>query len=136
LGSTAVGSYAESTGDFSTALGVASTADSLNSTAVGAFARAVEGVNATQATQISGLQAFDTAVGTRVSTLEAQAIDFDNRLDDVVDRSKAGTAAAIALGGNSFLPGKSFNMTGNVGTCGGAVAGALQFGARSAKARL
>ncbi len=38
-------------------------------------------------------------------------------------------AVAIALSGNSFLPGKQFNVTGNVGTYRGAYAAALQVGA-------
>ena len=45
------------------------------------------------------------------------------------DRAAAGTAAAVALSGGMFLPGKSFNLTGNVGAYRGAVAGALQIGA-------
>jgi len=47
----------------------------------------------------------------------------------VDDRAAAGTAAAVALSGGMFLPGKSFNLTGNVGAYRGAVAGALQIGA-------
>ena len=45
------------------------------------------------------------------------------------DRAAAGTAAAVALSGGMFLPGKSFNLTGNVGAYRGAVAAALQVGA-------
>ena len=36
---------------------------------------------------------------------------------------------AIAMGSNSFLPGKTFNLSGNVGTYRGAYAGAINFGA-------
>ena len=35
----------------------------------------------------------------------------------------------MALSGAMFLPGKSFNLTANMGAYRGAVAGALQFGA-------
>ena len=33
------------------------------------------------------------------------------------------------MGSNSFLPGKTFNMSGNIGTYRGAYAGAINFGA-------
>ena len=55
--------------------------------------------------------------------------DLEGRIDRVDRRASAGTATAIALSGNSFLPGKSFNLTGNLGTYRGAHAGALQIGA-------
>ena len=35
---------------------------------------------------------------------------------------------AIALSGNAFIPGKTFNLTGNVGPYRGAVAGSMQVG--------
>ncbi len=90
---------------------------------------AIQTVNTTQATQISALQAADTAFETRIDTLELLAEDLDERIGDVDDRASAGTAAAVALSGAMFLPGKSFNLTGNVGTYRGAHAAALQFGA-------
>jgi len=65
----------------------------------------------------------------RVDLLEGLTVDLGKRVDRVDRRSSAGTATAIALSGNSFLPGKSFNLTGNVGTYRGAVAMALQLGA-------
>ncbi|HYC94165.1 MAG TPA: hypothetical protein VEB39_00530 [Sphingomicrobium sp.] len=90
---------------------------------------AIQTVNATQATQITALQAADAELNTRITSLEALALEFEQGLDDVDDRASAGTAAAVALSGAMFLPGKSFNLTGNVGAYRGAVAGALQFGA-------
>lgn len=36
---------------------------------------------------------------------------------------------AIAMGGTSFLPGKTYNLSGNVGTYREAYAGAINFGA-------
>jgi hypothetical protein len=84
---------------------------------------------ATQATQITALQAADAAFDTRVDTLELLAEGLDERIDKVDDRASAGTAAAVALSGAMFLPGKSFNLTGNVGSYRGAHAAALQFGA-------
>jgi len=57
------------------------------------------------------------------------SLDLGKRIDRVDRQASAGTASAIALSGNSFLPGKSFNLTGNVGTYRGAVAMALQVGA-------
>jgi len=82
-----------------------------------------------QVTQISALQAADTLLDTRVDTLELIASGLDDRIDRIDDRASAGTAAAVALSGAMFLPGKTFNLTGNVGTYRGAHAAALQFGA-------
>ena len=115
---------------------------------------AIQAVNATQTTQITNLQtglattntnvttlqsnlaseattraAADTALDTRVDALEVIANGLDDRFDDVEDHADAGTATAVALSGAMFLPGKSFNLTGNVGAYRGAVAGALQIGA-------
>jgi autotransporter adhesin len=84
---------------------------------------------AAQATQITALQAADLAFDSRIDTLELLAEDLDERIGDVDDRASAGTAAAVALSGAMFLPGKSFNLTGNVGTYRGAHAAAVQFGA-------
>ena len=84
---------------------------------------------AAQATQITALQAADTVFDTRIDTLELLAADLEGRIDKVDDRASAGTAAAVALSGAMFLPGKSFNLTGNVGSYRGAHAAALQFGA-------
>ena len=89
----------------------------------------LETTTATHATQISALQAADMALDSRVDTLELLAAELDDRIGDVDDRASAGTAAAVALSGAMFLPGKSFNLTGNVGTYRGAHAAALQFGA-------
>jgi len=89
----------------------------------------IQTVNTTQATQITALQAADAALDTRVDTLELIATDLDERIGKVDDRASAGTAAAVALSGAMFLPGKTFNLTGNVGSYRGAHAAALQFGA-------
>lgn len=80
-------------------------------------------------TAITTLQAATAGFDTRLDALEAVALDFDEGLDRIDDRASAGTAAAVALSGAMFLPGKTFNLTGNVGTYRGAHAGALQFGA-------
>lgn len=79
-----------------------------------------------QATQITALQAADAAFATQIDELEAT---LGERIGKVDDRASAGTAAAVALSGAMFLPGKSFNLTGNVGSYRGAHAAALQFGA-------
>ena len=86
-------------------------------------------VNTTQATQINTLNTAVAGLDTRTTALESGMLDLDDRIGDVDRRSRGGTAVAIALGGNSFLPGKQFNLTGNVGTYRGAVAGSLQVGA-------
>ena len=107
---------------------------------------ALEGTTANQASQIINLQtglaqtnddlaaetaariSADNALDTRVDALEAVTANLDERFDDVAHRSDAGTATAVALSGAMFMPGKTFNLTGNVGTYRGAVAGALQLG--------
>jgi hypothetical protein len=89
----------------------------------------IQTVNTTQATQISALQASDAGFDTRIDTLELLSADLDDRIDRIDDRASAGTAAAVALSGAMFLPGKTFNLTGNVGSYRGAHAAALQFGA-------
>lgn len=108
-----------------TAITSLQTSDTAQNTAI----TSIQAVNTTQATQITALQVADAAFDSRIDTLEALAIDFDDDLDRVDDRASAGTAAAVALSGAMFLPGKSFNLTGNVGAYRGAVAGAVQFGA-------
>jgi hypothetical protein len=69
------------------------------------------------------------AVDVRVDALEAVTANLGERLDDLKDRTDAGTATAVALSGGMFLPGNRFNLTGNVGAYRGAIAGAIQFGA-------
>ena len=99
----------------------------------------LENTAATHTTQITNLQtgltaesaariSADNALDTRVDTLEAITSNLDERFDNVADRSDAGTATAVALSGAMFLPGKTFNLTGNVGAYRGSVAGALQLG--------
>ena len=90
---------------------------------------AIQTVNTTQATQITALQAADMALDVRMDAMELLAEGLDDRIGKVDDRASAGTAAAVALSGAMFLPGKSFNLTGNVGSYRGAHAAALQFGA-------
>jgi hypothetical protein len=108
---------------------------------------ALESTTSTHTTQITNLQtglaqtnedladetaariAADAALGDRVSALEAVTADLDDRFDRAGNRADAGTATAVALSGAMFLPGKTFNLTGNVGAYHGAVAGALQIGA-------
>ena len=94
------------------------------------------GVLATDAVNVSQLAAlggtFQTQIDgldLRVDNLELLAIDFDNRLDRLDNQVAAAGAVASALSGAAFLPGKLFNLTGNVATYDGAHAGALLLGA-------
>lgn len=157
--STAVGFGADATATGAVALGNQTTASHANSVAIGngtsttaanqvnvggrtiggvaAGVAATDAVNVSQltaatggiTTNITALQAADAGFDTRIDTLEAVALSFDEDLDRIDDRASAGTAAAVALSGAMFLPGKSFNLTGNVGSYRGAHAAALQFGA-------
>ena len=63
------------------------------------------------------------------NSLEAMDAILASRIGDVDDRARSGTAVAIAMGGNAFLPDKKFNLTGNMGLYRGAWAGALNAGA-------
>lgn len=73
-----------------------------------------------------------TAIGT-LNTRMTGLQDDVTRLGDVVQRidsyGRSGTAAAMALSGNAFLPDQKFNLTGNIATYRGAYAAALQIGA-------
>ena len=133
----AFGSGAVATHDNSVALGAGSVTTAANQVNVGG--RTIGGlaagsVSATSTDAVNGSQLYATnqavsAMDTRVDALELMAVDIDHdlrRLDRKVDGS---TAVAIAMSGNAFLPGKAFNLTGNIGTYEGAWAGALQFGA-------
>ena len=143
--SVAIGSGASDGGhNNSVALGAGSVATADNQVNVGG--RTIEGLvavtpvaNGNAAATTGQLYATNQAVAAntaaigaldqRLDVLEGMALDFGDKLDKLDRRSSAGTATAIALSGNSFLPGKSFNLTGNVGTYRGAVAMALQLGA-------
>lgn len=151
-GGTAFGASAQATAANSVAIGANSVADQANTVSVGAAGSerrivnvaagtaATDAVNLSQLgavstnvttlqTNVIALQAADAAFDTRIDALESAAIGFDEDLDRIDDRASAGTATAVALSGAMFLPGKTFNLTGNVGTYRGAYAGALQFGA-------
>ncbi|MFL6765916.1 MAG: hypothetical protein ACJ8FO_12050 [Sphingomicrobium sp.] len=84
---------------------------------------------ATHTTQITALQTSDTAQNNRLTALEAASLSIGEQLNRVDDRAAGGTAVAIALGGNAFLPDHKFNLTGNVGVYRSKVAAALQVGA-------
>lgn len=90
---------------------------------------AIQTTVTTHTTQITALQAADMALDVRMDAMELLAEGLDERIGKVDDRASAGTAAAVALSGAMFLPGKTFNLTGNVGSYRGAHAAALQFGA-------
>jgi hypothetical protein len=75
----------------------------------------------------------ETARATAVESSLAQSIGAETlgRVADVARLSrqfKAGTAAAVALGGNVFIPGKTMNVTVNVGTYRGESAISVQGG--------
>ncbi len=142
---TAVGFGADATATGAVALGNQTTASHANSVAIGngtsttaanqvnVGGRTISGVNAgvaaTDAVNVSQLNAAVAGVAVDLSGLEAMDEILAGRIGDVDDRSRSGTAVAIAMGGAAFLPDKRFNLTGNVGTYRGAWAGAMNFGA-------
>ena len=141
-GSTAIGAQASATANDSVAIGSGSVADEANTVSVGSsgnerrITNVADGVNATDAATVGQVQAAHAAVSqlgaqhdNRLETLEAIALNVQVDLRQL-DRKLAGsTATAIAMGGATFLPGKRVNITGNVATYDGAVAGSLQVGA-------
>ncbi len=122
---TQISALETTTATHTTQIGAIQTVNATQATQIGA----IQTVNATQATQITALQAADTVLDTRIDALELMAEGLDERIGKVDDRASAGTAAAVALSGAMFLPGKTFNLTANVGSYRGAHAAALQFGA-------
>jgi hypothetical protein len=85
----------------------------------------------------------ETALGTRITGETSRATAAETALGGRIDSTNTritilteqvkndiatATAVAVALGGNSFLPGKKFNLTVNVGSYDGESALAAQFG--------
>ena len=83
---------------------------------------AMDYISAVTDAQFSALTGEVQGLTGRVGALEQQMVLLD-------DKIAASTAAAVAMGGAVFLPGKSFNLTANVATYDGAHAGSLQLGA-------
>jgi autotransporter adhesin len=87
------------------------------------------GVLGTDAVNVNQLNAAAGGFLADITALEEMDIILADRIDRTDDRARAGTAVAIAMGGAMFLPDKTFNVTGNVGTYRRAWAGALNIGA-------
>ena len=139
-GGVALGSGASNAGFANTvALGAGSTNTAANQVAVGgqtaATARVVTGVapgvisatsfDAINGSQLNATNGRLTAAEADIDTLFAQDIVLGQRIHRTDRRAAGGTAVAIAMGGNAFLPDKTFNLTGNVGVYRSAVAGAI-----------
>ena len=73
--------------------------------------------------------AADSALSSRMDVMAGRLDHIDSRLDRMEDHVASGTAVAVAMSGNTFLPNTTFNLTANVGTYDGAHAGSLQIGA-------
>lgn len=126
----AFGNGAVASHDNSIALGAGSVTTANNQVNVGG--RTISGVaagevSATSTDAVNGSQLF--ATNNRLDALELMAVDIDADLRKLDRRLDGSTAIAIAMSGNAFLPDRSFNITGNVGSYEGAFAGALQIGA-------
>lgn len=81
------------------------------------------------ANEINARVAGDNALSNRIDVMGNRIDTLDSRLDRVERRMAAGTAVAVAMSGNTFLPDTKFNLTANVGTYDGAHAGSMQVGA-------
>jgi autotransporter adhesin len=149
----ALGNGAQATGTNSVAIGNgATTAAITNSVAHGAgsaatannqvnvgnrtIAGVTAGVAATDAVNVGQLNAAIAGVGVDITGIEADIADLQaqdiilaNNIHRVDRRAAGGTAVAIAMGGNAFLPDKTFNLTGNLGLYRSQLAGAVQLGA-------
>jgi len=158
-GTTAVGGNANADGLNSTAIGYnADTAGFENSVALGAYTvntadnqvhvggRTIVGVTAvtpvaggnaaattgqlfTTNQAVAAINAVNATQANQIAALQAQDVVLEQRIDRTERRASGGTAVAIAMGGATFLPGSSFNLTCNVGTYRGRWAGALNIGA-------
>ena len=141
-GSTAVGAQASASADNSVALGSGSVADEENTVSVGSsgnerrITNVANGVNASDAATFGQVQAAHAAVSqlgaqhdNRLDALESIALNVQVDLRQLDKKLAGSTATAIAMGGATFLPGKRINISGNVATYDGAVAGAFQIGA-------
>lgn len=141
--SVALGSDTHNTANNQIALGgqTAATARNVTGVAPGVIsATSFDAVNGSQlfatnqnvaanTTAITAIQTSDTSQNNRLTALETSALTLGDAIDRVDDRASGGTAVAIALGGNGFLPNHNFNLTGNVGIYRGKAAAAIQVGA-------
>ena len=71
--------------------------------------------------------AADTALGNRITSLDARVTNLGTELRDKIASS---TATAIAMGGSTILPDTNFTLSGNVGMYEGASAVALNAAGR------
>jgi autotransporter adhesin len=122
--SIAIGEGASAPNNNSVAIGAGTTTTADNQVNVGGrtIGGVAAGVAATDAVNVGQLN-------NAVSLIGDQIVDLGDRIDRVDKKASGGTAVAIALGGNAFLPNKQFNLTGNVGVYRSEVAAALQVGA-------
>jgi len=126
--------------------GVAATANTASNAKAAARAlldTSIAGDSTAEVEMVRGLNneelqrtAADVVLGGRITTETTRATTAEtglgNRITILTEQVKkdiaAATAVSVALGGNSFLPGKKFNLTVNVGSYDGESALAAQFG--------
>lgn len=87
------------------------------------------GTVATDAVNLGQLNAAVATINSSITGLAGTVSTLADLVDANRKRSDAGIAVATALSGGTFLPGKRFNLTGNIGAYRGEVAGSLQIGA-------
>ena len=127
--SIAIGAGSVNTADNQIALGgqTAATARIVTGVAAGSVsANSFDAVNGSQLYQTNQNVAANSAA---IGTLNTQVTHLGDAIERLDSSGRAGTATAIALSGNAFLPDQKFNLTGNVATYRGAYAAALQVGA-------
>ena len=82
-------------------------------------------INSTLASQQAMLSDHDL----RIDALESLTFDLADDVLRLGDEVRGSTAVAIAMGGATIFPDRPATLTANIGTYGGAVAGALQLNA-------
>jgi hypothetical protein len=81
------------------------------------------------ATEAATRAAADLSLSNQIGGLDSRIDALEGRMNQFDDKIASSTAVAVAMSGNAFLPNTRFNLTANMGTYGGAQAGALQIGA-------
>jgi hypothetical protein len=86
------------------------------------------GTAATDAVNVGQLNTAIAGVNASIGTLNTSLNNLSSLVETNRRAANAGIATAVALSGGTFLPGKTFNLTANVGVYDGEVAIAAQLG--------
>ena len=127
--SVAIGAGSVNTADNQVSIGGGTAATARTLTGVAAGTISATSLDAVNGSQLNATNNRVTALEGSVGDLQDAVVVLDNNIHNVDERASSGTAVAIAMGGATFLPNTSFNLTGNVGYYRKSWAGALNLGA-------